>query len=57
MFAGNVNQVINLLSKRASVHVYNKDGNSPLHLSLLSQFALEKTIDSNIQAERVQKMD
>ena len=52
-FAGNVNQVINLLSKGASVHVYNKDGNSPLHLSLLSQFALEKTIDSNIQAERI----
>ena len=53
-FAGNVNQVINLLSKGASVHVYNKDGNSPLHLSLLSYFALEKIKDSKIQAERVQ---
>ena len=55
-FAGNVDQVINLLSKGASVHVYNKDGNSPLHLSLLSQFALERIKDAKIQAERVQKI-
>ena len=55
-FLSNADQVTNLLSKGASVHVYNKDGNSPLHLSLLSQFALDKIKDAKIQAERVQKI-
>ena len=49
-------QVINLLSKGASVNVLNKDGNTPLHLSLLSAFALERTNEPIIQAERVEKI-
>ena len=55
-FNSNADKVINLLSKGASVHVYNNDGNSPLHLTILSTFAVEKIKDSKIQEEREQKI-
>ena len=51
-FRSKTDQVIDLLSKGASVHVFNNDENSPLHLSLLSPFALEKINDPKIQEER-----
>ena len=55
-FRSNTDQVIDLLSKGASVHVFNNDENSPLHLSLLSPFALEKINDPKIQEERLEKI-
>ena len=55
-FLSNADQVIDLLSKGASVNVYNKDGNSPLHLALLSPFAVERIKDVKIQVERVEKI-
>ena len=48
--------VVNLLSKGASGHVYNIDGNSPLHLILLSKFAIERIKDAKILEERIEKI-